>query len=404
MRNAFLFSVTVILGLEMTSIPGSDTTAWGQTPGPKSIATAVPKGELADFQSRLLAATTKHLDLLINPETKVAALKGKSADGMTALAFYRMYELTGDQKYRTAAVALADRIVKDMKATKHGVLYIKEKDSGGGESIAGGGPPALGWYASSAAYIYHKEGGKLEDIAYIATVIDNFPWNENGWWANTIDIKTGRPKEPLTKPGAINKNAVMAMCAGMVSGHVKAADSELSSRLKGKADKCLYAQIIPAQEADGYWHYGLKGTDPKGKDVLGYFMLTTQALIGLQRSTDGYRDRTFQSALDRACAFALKHIAPMTDPNQGPVPPADRRTAGTPTHYTLADEPKRGFDLGILLFAARSDAEGAKIIDCALSHFPFGDAGMDGAHAVHPSALILSLLRREASIPKSKGE
>ena len=70
---------------------------------------------------------------------------------MTALAFYQMYELTGNPNYRAAAVALADRIVKDMKATKHGVLYIKEKDSGGGESIGGGGPPAFGWYTSSAA-------------------------------------------------------------------------------------------------------------------------------------------------------------------------------------------------------------------------------------------------------------
>ena len=376
----------------MTLTPGACIAARSQTPASKPPASAVTKRELADFRSRLLAATTKHLDLLIDSETKVAVLKGKGADGMTALAFYQTYELTGNQKYRTAAVALADRIVNDMKATKHGVLYIKEKDAGGGEAIAGGGPPAFGWYTSSAAYIFHKEGGREKDIKYIASVIDNFPWNENGWWANTIDVTTGQPKQPLTKPGAINKNAAMAMSAGMVGSYVKALDPKLAARLKGKADKCIYKQIIPAQEADGFWHYGLKGTDPKNKDVLGYFMVTTQALIQLQHLTDSYLDPAFQSALDKASGFALKHVAPMTDPNKGPAPPDNRRTAGTPAHYTLADDPKRGFQLGILLFAAKRHAEGVKLIDSALKHFPHGNAGMDGAHAVQPSAIILSLL------------
>jgi hypothetical protein len=347
--------------------------------------------ELADFRARLLSATTKHLNLLID-ESKVAALKGKGADGMTALACYQMFDLTGDPKYRTAAMTLADRILKDMKATKHGVLFIKEKDAGGGKSIAGGGPPAFGWYASSAAYVFHKQGGREADLKYIAAVIDKFPWNENGWWANTIDIKTGLPKQPLTKPGAINKNAAMAMCAGMVSQYVKAIDPELSARLKNKADRCIYKQILPAQEADGFWHYGLKGTDPKNKDVLGYFMVTTHALLQLQHLTDSYRDRAFQSALDKACAFVVKHVAPMTDPNKGPAAPANRRTAGTPTHYNLAEEPKRGFQLGILRFAARNHAEGVKLITHALKHFPIGNAGMDGAHAALPSALMLALL------------
>lgn len=392
MRKTHRFAVALILGIEVTFTSGLRVAAPGQTPESKAPASTVTKRDLDDFQSRLLTVTKKHLDVLINSEGKIAALKGKGADGMTALAFYQMYELTGNQKYRMAAIDLADRIVKDMKATNHGVLYIKEKDTEGGESIAGGGPPALGWYASSAAYILDKEGGRNEDIKYIASVIDNFPWNENGWWANTIDVTTGQPKQPLTKPGAINKNAAMAMCAGMVGSYVRTLDPTLAARLKGKADKCIYKEIIPSQEADGFWHYGLKGTDPKNKDVLGYFMVTTQALIQLQRLTDSHRDPAFQSALDKACGFALEYIAPMTDPNIGLAPADNRRTAGTPAHYRLDDDPKRGFQLGILLFAAKRHVEGMKLIDSALKHFPNGNAGMDGAHAVQPSATILSML------------
>ena len=225
---------------------------------------ALSKDELAGFRSRLLATTTKHLDLLLKPDGKVANLKGKSADGMTALAFQLVYEMTGNQKYRAAAMELADRIVTAMKATKHGVLFIKEKDKGSGEPIAGGGPPAFGWYASAAAYVLHKEGGREDDLRYIAAVADNFPWNESGWWANTVDINTGQPKEPLTKAGAINKNAGMALAAGMLSACVQEIDPALSARLKAKADKCVYSQIIPAQEPDGFWHYGLKGNDSNG--------------------------------------------------------------------------------------------------------------------------------------------
>ena len=235
-------------------------------------------------------------------------------------------------------------------------------------------------------------------------MIDRFPWNENGWWANTIDIKTGQPKVPLTKPGAINKNAAMAMCAGMVGSYMTAIDTELSSRLKAKADRCLYKQVLPAQETDGFWHYGLKGTDPKGKDVLGYFMLTTHALIQLQRLDGHGSGPRLPVGTGQGLCLRTEHIAPMTDPNEGLVPPANRRTAGTPTHYTLADEPKRGFDLGILLFAAKSHPEGTKVIDCALKHFPSGNAGMDGAHAVLPSAMILSLIRQDDAVPKSPRE
>jgi hypothetical protein len=289
--------------------------------------------------------------------------------------------------------------VKDMKATPHGVLYIKEKGTGA-EAIAGGGPPAFGWYTASAAYIFHKEGGRDEDIRYIATTIDKFPWNESGWWANTIDIKTAAPKTPLTKAGAINKSAAMAMCAGMAGRYVKKIDPELSARLTAKAERCVYKQILPAQEADGFWHYGFQGTDPKNKDVLGYFMVTTEALLHLQHFTDSYRDPAFQKAMDKAFDFAAKHIAPMTDPNPGTVPPGSRATAGTPTHYNLAEEPKRGFQLGALLFAGKNYAEGLKTMDSALKHFAIGNAGTDGAHAVQPSAMILAMLRSEVAEQK----
>ena len=372
----------------------------GQAAEPKPSSEVSAK-ELDDFRSRLLAATSKHLDSLLDSKGKVADLKGKSVDGATAMAFYQLYEATSNPKYRAAALELAERIVKDMKATKHGVLYIKEK-GGGAEAIDGGGPPAFGWYTAAAVYILHKEGGKNDDIRYIAEVIDKYPWNAEGWWANTIDIKSGEPKEPLTKAGAINKSAAMAMCAGIAGAAVQPLDAELAKRLKAKAETCIHKQILPAQEADGFWHYGFKGTDPKNKDVLGYFMVTTHTLIQLQHCTDSYRDAKFQAALDKAYAFAAKTIVPMTDPNPGLPKPSERATAGTPAHYKLADESKRGFQLGCILFAAKNHADGIKIMDCALKHFRSGNAGTEGAHAVGPSALILSILAPKSSGAKPK--
>ncbi len=44
---------------------------------------------------------------------------------------------------------------------------------------------------------------------------------------------------------------------------------------------------------------------------------------------------------------------------------------------------------------AASSATGAKDMDCALRSFPFGDAGMERAHAADPSIMIPTLLRRE---------
>jgi hypothetical protein len=369
-------------------------------PKPKPLS-EVSAQELDAFRSRLLAATAKHLDSLLDSQGKVVDLKGKSVDGATAMAFYQLYEATSNPKYRTAALELAERIVKDMKATRHGVLYIKEKEKGA-ETIAGGGPPAFGWYTAAAAYIFHKEGGKGDDIRYLAEVIDKYPWNAEGWWANTIDIKSGEPKDPLTKAGAINKSAAMAMCAGIASVAVQPLDAELARRLKAKAETCIYKQILPAQEADGFWHYGFKGTDPKNKDVLGYFMVTTHTLIQLQHCTDSYRDAKFQGALDKAYVFAAKTIVPMTDPNTGLSKPSERATDGTPAHYKLADDTKRGFQLGCILFAAQNHADGIPVMDSALKHFRSGNAGTEGAHAVGPAALALSILAPKGSEAKPK--
>ena len=341
------------------------------------------------FKSKLQTTLTRHLNRLLGDEGSVVSLKGKTAEGSGALAFYLTFEATGEQKFRRAALTLANQVLKDMRATKFGVLPIKEKDKPGGTKIIGGGPPALGAYASGVAYILHKEGGRNDDLKYIATVLDRYPWSEDGWWAATIDVATGESKLPLSKPSIINKTAAMAMAAGIVSAYVRDIAPELSARLKQKTDKCIYSQIIPAQEADGFWHYNLTGNDPKDKDVLGYFMLTTKELMLLQRFNPAYRDEKLNAALQRAQAFALTCIAPMTEPNTGPAC-AKHSTPGTPPRYSVKDDSKRGFQLGLILIGAGHLAEGIKIMNGALDHFPLGNAGQDGAHAAEPSALILS--------------
>jgi hypothetical protein len=359
--------------------------------GQAHAADATP-GSLQTFKARLQTTLGRHLDQLIGDGSSAVSLKGKSADGNGALAFYLMFETTGEQRYRKAAVGMADQILKDMRATKFGVLPIKEKEKPGGKTIVGGGPPALGAYASSAAYILHQEGGRNDDLKYIATVLDQFPWNEDGWWASTIDVATGEPKLPITKEGIINKSAAIAMAAGVVSAFVAEIDPELSARLKHKADKCVYGKIIPAQEADGFWHYSLQDKDPKNKDILGYFMLTTEELMNLQKFNPAYREEKLNAALQKAQALALKCIAPMTEPNTGPAC-AEHRTPSTPAHYAAADDLKRSFQLGLVLMGGGHTDEAVKILDAAIGHFPVGNAGMDGVHAAEPSALILSSLR-----------
>lgn len=46
----------------------------------------------------------------------------------SALALQLMYEMTGEERCRVAARELADRIVRAMRATKHGVLFIAHVD------------------------------------------------------------------------------------------------------------------------------------------------------------------------------------------------------------------------------------------------------------------------------------
>jgi hypothetical protein len=197
----------------------------------------------------------------------------------------------------------------------------------------------------------------------------------------------------LSKPSIINKNAAIIMAAGMLSHALREADPELSARLQQKTDKCLYGQILPAQLPDGFWHYSLGGNDPRDKDILGYFMLTTQVLMELQQFNPAYREPKLDEALHKAQRFALQHIAPMTDPNHGP-PCSAHATPSTPKHYALAEEPKRGFQLGMILMGAGHIEEGIKIMDASLAHFPYGNAGMDGVHAAAPSAAILARLNR----------
>ena len=374
-------TLTALLLASLTALHSADS--------PVQSSTAA---DVSAFKSRLLTATKRHLNMLLGDDGSVASLKGKGGDGEEALAYYRVFEITGDQRFRKAALSLADRVLKDMRATKFGVLPIKEKEKPGGETIIGGGPPAMGFYVASVACILHREGGRADDLKYLAGVLDRFPWNDGGWWASTIDVKTGESKLPMDKPSIINKTASVAMAAGMLSEAMREIDPELSARLKQKTDKCVYGQIIPAQLEDGYWHYSLGENDPKNKDILGYFMLTTHVLMELQHFNPAYREPKLDAAIRKALAFALKCIAPMTDPNTGP-PCAAHSTPSTPKHYVLADEPKRGFQLGLILMGAGEFGEGIKIMDASLKHFDFGNAGMDGVHAAAPSAAILSQLR-----------
>jgi hypothetical protein len=351
----------------------------------------------SDLRSDLLAATTRHLDALLAQPEQLTNLKGKSASGMTALAAYLAFEATGKDAYRTAAIKIADSVLAAMKATKFGVLYIKEKTRADGEEVAGGGPPALGWYASALAYIYQREG-KTAELSYVAGVLDWFPWNEAGWWSADIDVRTGVSKQPLTKPSPINKNAAVAMAAGITAVGLRALDPARSARLAERALRSVEQQIIPAQESDGFWHYGLTGNDPKEKDVLGYFMLTGCELIQGQQLGGLPRESPLASALRKAGEFAEKNIAPITGPNRGATRPT-RASRGTPAHYDLAEDTKRGFQLALLLLGAGRRDAGATIARATLAHFPFGDRGQDGAQAVISTALMHLVLKNAASTP-----
>lgn len=87
----------------------------------------------AEFKTKLQVTLVKHLNQLLKDDGSITEMKGKTSEGNGALAFYLMFEVTGEPKFRQAALTLADQVLKDMRATKHGVLPIKEKDKPGGK-------------------------------------------------------------------------------------------------------------------------------------------------------------------------------------------------------------------------------------------------------------------------------
>ena len=151
--------------------------------------------------------------------------------------------------------------------------------------------------------ILSREGGHSDDLKYLGKVLDEFPWNEKGWWSHNIDVKTGGPKVAMDKPSIINKCAVMLMASGILSKALENIDSDLAKRLKVKTDRCIYNQIIPTQLVVGFWHYKLNGNDPDYKDILGYFMLTTHALMELQQFNPDYNEPRLDAAIH--CAVPL---------------------------------------------------------------------------------------------------
>jgi hypothetical protein len=121
-------------------------------------------------------------------------------------------------------------------------------------------------------------------------------------------------------------------------------------------------------------------------------MLTTKVLMDLQKFNSTYCNEKLNSAVQKAQAFALKCIAPMTEPNNGPAC-REHATSSTPSQYSLERDSKRGFELGLILISGGNMDEGIKIMSASIQHFPFGNASQDGAHAAEPSALILSGLK-----------
>ncbi len=99
------------------------------------------------------------------------------------------------------------------------------------------------------------------------------------------------------------------------------------------------------------------------------------------------------AALEKACAFARREIAPMSAPNQGPA--SARTTRGTPTRFEPAEDPKRGFTLGLILIAGGYTREGMKIMNHWLKHFPVGDTGQSGAKSADAFMHLLVFLPRE---------
>jgi hypothetical protein len=121
------------------------------------------------LRSRMTAALRMHLDSLIAADGSVAGIKGKDAESLVAMSMEVAHAVSGESRYRRAAIQLSDRVLKRMRATAFGVLPIKEK---GPEKFIGGGPPALGWYAGCLGYVYHQAGGRAGELGYLAGVLD----------------------------------------------------------------------------------------------------------------------------------------------------------------------------------------------------------------------------------------
>jgi hypothetical protein len=185
------------------------------------------------------------------------------------------------------------------------------------------------------------------------------------------------------------------MAAGITSVALREIDPPLAARLLERAKHSVEKQLIPAQEADGFWHYGLNGNDPKGKDVFGYFMLTGCELIQWQGLAGLPRDSALTAALRKAGDFAEKTIVPITGANGTARSP--RASAGTPERYDLSEDIKRGYQLALLLLGTEHYATGARIARAALQHFPVGDGGQEGAQAAMYSALMCVVLKNAAA-------
>lgn len=340
------------------------------------------------LKARVAAALRKKLDALLLPSGGVVPVRGKAADALVAMAFEILYGETGEARYRRAAITLADRTLAAMRASAVGVLPIKEK---GEADTMSGGPPALGWYASILGELYGRTGGRDADLLYVAGVLDRFAWNPEGWWPATVDVRNGRPLVPLEKPTQINKNAAMAMACASLGEAVAYLGPKPAERLCAKTRRSLENHILPAQEKDGFWHYGGTGRDPNNKDVLGYFVLTTELLIWLGKFAPAYRTEAFVTALAKAEEFAARHIAPITDPFHGPAT-SPYSSRSTPKHYDLAQDPKRGFALGVVLAHGGHLEQATKIIDYVLDYFPPADRGEIGAKCAHDAATMVRLL------------
>ena len=124
-------------------------------------------------------------------------------------------------------------------------------------------------------------------------------------------------------------------------------------------------------------------------------MVAMDGLIQMRQCTGSRSNPVLLRALEKASGFAAKCIAPIADPNNGPAC-RGRTTPGTPSHCTVSDDPRRGFQPGLILLASRNYEQAIRIMNETLEYFPYGDTGAEGSHAVHPCALMLLWMSEEA--------